>query len=57
MDCAKYVVAELAKIGVRANAMVLSSERPQRFGRNAADVEIEMVRSPLPLNTALWCYG
>jgi hypothetical protein len=57
LDCAKYVVAELAKIGVRANAMVLSSERPQRFGRNAADVEIEMVRSPLPLNTALWCYG
>ncbi len=48
MGYAEYVVAELAKIGVRANALVLSSERSQRLGRNAAGVEIEVARSPKP---------
>ncbi len=48
MDYAEFVVAELAKIGVRATAAVLPSERSQRFGRNAAGVEIEVVRSPKP---------
>ena len=47
-DALQHHIDELAKIGVRANALVLSSERSQRLGRNAAGVEIEAAEALAP---------
>ncbi len=43
---AQFVVAELGKIGVRANATILSSERSQRIRGTTAGVEFEVVKAP-----------
>ena len=43
---AQFVVAELAKQGVRANAILLAPERSRGTGATAVGVEFEIVRGP-----------
>ncbi|HMU23192.1 MAG TPA: hypothetical protein PKC48_12915, partial [Sphingorhabdus sp.] len=43
---AEFAVAELAKVGIRANATVLPTEPSQRVRGESAGVEFEVVRSP-----------
>ena len=43
---AQFVVAELAKQGVRANAILLAPERSRGIGANAVGVEFEVIRGP-----------
>ena len=43
---AQFAVAELAKVGVRANAVALPTEQAQRLRGESAGVEFEVVRAP-----------
>lgn len=43
---AELAVAELAKVGIRANPLVLPSEELQRFRGKSAGVEFKIVREP-----------
>ena len=46
LSIAEFAVAELAKVGIRANAMVLPTEQSQRVRGESAGVEFEVVRAP-----------